>query len=67
LTLDPLETVAALDRGEVRVAEPDGDEWHVNADVQAAILDYFRVRGLEPQEVGPPSRASARSCRPASS
>ena len=53
MTLDPLETVAALDRGEVRVAEPDGDEWHVNADVQAAILDYFRVRGLEPQEVGP--------------
>jgi 2,3,4,5-tetrahydropyridine-2-carboxylate N-succinyltransferase len=53
VTLDPLETVAALDRGEVRVAEPDGDGWRVNADVQAAILDYFRVRGLEPQEVGP--------------
>ena len=53
MTLDPLETVAALDRGEVRVAEPDGDGWRVNADVQAAILDYFRVRGLEPQEVGP--------------
>ena len=51
--LDPLETVAALDRGELRVAEPDGDDWRVNADVQAAILDYFRVRGLEPQEVGP--------------
>ena len=53
MTLDPLETVAALDRGDVRVAEPDGDGWRVNADVQAAILDYFRVRGLEPQEVGP--------------
>ena len=51
--LDPLETVAALDRGELRVAEPDGDDWRVNADVQAAILDYFRVRRLEPQEVGP--------------
>ena len=34
--------IAALDRGEVRVAEPDGDDWRVNADVQAAILDYFR-------------------------
>ena len=47
------ETIAALDAGEVRVAEPDGDDWRVNADVQAAILDYFRVRSLEPREVGP--------------
>jgi len=47
------ETIAALDRGEVRVAEPDGDDWRVNADVQAAILDYFRLRRLEPREVGP--------------
>jgi 2,3,4,5-tetrahydropyridine-2-carboxylate N-succinyltransferase len=47
------ETIAALDRGEVRVAEPDGDDWHVNSDVQAAILDYFRERELEPREVGP--------------
>ena len=45
--------VAALDRGEVRVAEPDGDEWRVNADVQEAILDYFRLRRMEPREVGP--------------
>jgi 2,3,4,5-tetrahydropyridine-2-carboxylate N-succinyltransferase len=47
------ETIAALDRGELRVAEPDGDDWRVNADVQAAILDYFRVRKMEPREVGP--------------
>jgi 2,3,4,5-tetrahydropyridine-2-carboxylate N-succinyltransferase len=47
------ETIAALDRGEVRVAEPDGDGWRVNADVQAAILDYFRLRKMEPREVGP--------------
>jgi len=47
------ETIAALDRGEVRVAEPDGDGWRVNADVQAAILDYFRERQMEPREVGP--------------
>ncbi len=45
--------VAALDRGEVRVAEPDGEGWRVNADVQAAILDYFRLRRMEPREVGP--------------
>jgi 2,3,4,5-tetrahydropyridine-2-carboxylate N-succinyltransferase len=46
-------TIAALDRGEVRVAEPDGDDWRVNSDVQAAILDYFRLRQMEPREVGP--------------
>ncbi len=47
------DTIAALDRGELRVAEPDGDDWRVNADVQAAILDYFRSRQMEPREVGP--------------
>ncbi|HEV8461297.1 MAG TPA: 2,3,4,5-tetrahydropyridine-2,6-dicarboxylate N-succinyltransferase [Gaiellaceae bacterium] len=47
------DTIAALDRGEVRVAEPDGDDWKVNPDVQAAILDYFRERQMEPREVGP--------------
>jgi 2,3,4,5-tetrahydropyridine-2,6-dicarboxylate N-succinyltransferase len=48
------ELIAALDRGEVRVAEPDGDGgWHVNDDAQRAILEYFRLREMEPQEVGP--------------
>jgi len=45
--------IAALDRGELRVAEPDGDDWVVHQDVQAAILDYFRSRQMEPREVGP--------------
>jgi 2,3,4,5-tetrahydropyridine-2,6-dicarboxylate N-succinyltransferase len=47
------ETIAALDRGEVRVAEPHDGDWRVNADVQQAILDYFRSRQMEPREVGP--------------
>jgi 2,3,4,5-tetrahydropyridine-2-carboxylate N-succinyltransferase len=47
------DVIAALDRGEVRVAEPDGDDWRVNGDVQAAINDYFRERQMAPQEVGP--------------
>jgi 2,3,4,5-tetrahydropyridine-2-carboxylate N-succinyltransferase len=47
------ETIAALDRGEVRVAEPDGDDWVVHPEVQEAILDYFRSRQMEPREVGP--------------
>jgi 2,3,4,5-tetrahydropyridine-2,6-dicarboxylate N-succinyltransferase len=47
------ETIAALDRGEIRVAEPVDGEWRVNEEAKQAILDYFRVRELEPQEVGP--------------
>jgi len=47
------ELIAALDRGELRVAEPDGDDWVVHEEVQAAILDYFRSRQMEPREVGP--------------
>jgi 2,3,4,5-tetrahydropyridine-2-carboxylate N-succinyltransferase len=47
------ELIAALDRGEVRVAEPDDGDWRVNDEAQAAILEYFRLRELQPQEVGP--------------
>ena len=47
------ETIAALDRGELRVAEPVGGEWVVHPEVQAAILDFFRSRTMEPREVGP--------------
>jgi 2,3,4,5-tetrahydropyridine-2,6-dicarboxylate N-succinyltransferase len=47
------EMIAALDRGEVRVAEPVDGEWRVNPEAQEAILEYFRQREIEPQEVGP--------------
>ena len=47
------DTITALDRGELRVAEPDGDGWRVNPEAQAAILDYFRLRQMQPREVGP--------------
>jgi 2,3,4,5-tetrahydropyridine-2-carboxylate N-succinyltransferase len=50
---DTLEIVDALDRGEVRVAEKVDGEWRVNEDAKAAILDYFRIRQVEPIEVGP--------------
>ena len=46
-------TIAALDRGEVRVAEKVDGEWRVNEEAKAAILDYFRIRKVEPIEVGP--------------
>ena len=47
------EIVAALDRGETRVAERVDGEWRVNEEAQGAILEYFRLRALEPREVGP--------------
>jgi len=54
LNAERVETlVAALDRGEIRVAEPHDGEWRVNEDAQRAILEFFRLRQMEPQEVGP--------------
>jgi 2,3,4,5-tetrahydropyridine-2-carboxylate N-succinyltransferase len=47
------QVIAALDRGETRVAERVEGEWRVNEEAQRAILEYFRLRELEPREVGP--------------
>jgi 2,3,4,5-tetrahydropyridine-2-carboxylate N-succinyltransferase len=47
------QVIAALDRGETRVAERVDGEWRVNEAAQRAILEYFRIRELEPREVGP--------------
>jgi 2,3,4,5-tetrahydropyridine-2,6-dicarboxylate N-succinyltransferase len=47
------ETIAALDRGEIRIAEKVGGDWVVNEEAKAAILEYFRLRQVEPIELGP--------------
>ena len=47
------ETIGLLDRGELRVAEQRDDEWVVNEWVKKAILLYFRLRSMEPTDVGP--------------
>jgi 2,3,4,5-tetrahydropyridine-2-carboxylate N-succinyltransferase len=47
------ETIAALDRGDVRAAEKIDGEWRANEEAKAAILDYFRLRKVEPIELGP--------------
>jgi len=47
------ELIAALDRGETRVAERVDGAWRVNEEAQRAILEYFRLRKMEPREVGP--------------
>jgi 2,3,4,5-tetrahydropyridine-2-carboxylate N-succinyltransferase len=50
------DTVAALDRGQLRVASPpteDGRAWTTHAWVKEAILLYFAVRQMETASVGP--------------
>jgi 2,3,4,5-tetrahydropyridine-2-carboxylate N-succinyltransferase len=49
-------TLAALDRGEIRVATPpseSGDAWTTNTWVKEAILLYFAIRKMEKVLVGP--------------
>jgi 2,3,4,5-tetrahydropyridine-2-carboxylate N-succinyltransferase len=48
--------VAALDRGELRVASPpadEGGEWTTHAWLKQAIVLYFALRKMEKMEVGP--------------
>ncbi len=51
-----LRTLAALDRGEIRVASPPeapGGEWVTHVWIKQAIVLYFLVRGMETMSVGP--------------
>src|ERR687894_377796 len=47
------DALAALDRGELRVAEKRDGEWSSNAWVMKAINLYFAVAGMQTIEVGP--------------
>ncbi|HEX2370606.1 MAG TPA: 2,3,4,5-tetrahydropyridine-2,6-dicarboxylate N-succinyltransferase, partial [Acidimicrobiia bacterium] len=47
------DAIAALDAGEIRVAEKTSAGWVVNEWVKRAILLYFRMRPMEAVEVGP--------------
>jgi 2,3,4,5-tetrahydropyridine-2,6-dicarboxylate N-succinyltransferase len=46
------EAIAQLDAGDLRVAERGDDGWVVNEWVKKAILLYFRLRKVEPLEIG---------------
>jgi 2,3,4,5-tetrahydropyridine-2,6-dicarboxylate N-succinyltransferase len=47
------EAIARLDAGEVRVVErAQGGDWVVNEWVKKAILLYFRLRKVEPMDIG---------------
>jgi 2,3,4,5-tetrahydropyridine-2,6-dicarboxylate N-succinyltransferase len=47
------EVIEQLDKGKLRVAEPDGDNWKVNEWVKKAVVMYFPIRKMETIEAGP--------------
>ena len=47
------EVIELLDKGKLRVAEPNGDEWKVNEWVKKAVVLYFPIQKMQTIEVGP--------------
>ena len=47
------EVIELLDKGELRVAQPAGDQWQVNDWVKKAVIMYFPIQKMETIEVGP--------------
>ncbi|MBC5991441.1 2,3,4,5-tetrahydropyridine-2,6-dicarboxylate N-succinyltransferase [Pontibacter cellulosilyticus] len=45
--------IEELDKGTLRVAEPNGDDWQVNEWVKKAVLMYFPIQSMKTIEVGP--------------
>jgi 2,3,4,5-tetrahydropyridine-2-carboxylate N-succinyltransferase len=45
--------VEMLDKGQLRVASPVGDDWQVNDWVKKAVILYFPLRQMETLEAGP--------------
>lgn len=45
--------VDCLDRGELRIAEKDGEGWHVNEWLKKAVLLYFPINEMKTIEAGP--------------
>lgn len=46
-------TIQHLDRGELRVADPIGNRWHVNDWVKKAVILYFPLREMHEIHIGP--------------
>ena len=47
------ETLAQLDAGTLRVAEPAPDGWQVNEWVKKAVLLYFQIQPMQTSQAGP--------------
>jgi 2,3,4,5-tetrahydropyridine-2,6-dicarboxylate N-succinyltransferase len=46
-------TIDLLDKGRIRVAEPEADGWIVNQWIKKAVILYFPLMKMETSEVGP--------------
>ncbi|MGZ4118989.1 MAG: 2,3,4,5-tetrahydropyridine-2,6-dicarboxylate N-succinyltransferase, partial [Bacteroidia bacterium] len=46
------EVVEQLDKGKLRVAEPQGADWKVNEWIKKAVILYFPIQKMETIEVG---------------
>ena len=46
------EVINLIDEGELRCAEPTGDEWRINEWVKKAVVLYFPIQKMETFEVG---------------
>jgi 2,3,4,5-tetrahydropyridine-2-carboxylate N-succinyltransferase len=44
--------IEELDKGRLRVAEPEGNGWRVNEWIKKAVILYFPIRKMETEEVG---------------
>lgn len=47
------DVIGALDRGLVRVAEPDGSDWLVNTWIKKAVILYFPMKEMKTTTAGP--------------
>ncbi len=47
------DTIELLDKGQLRAAEPDGNDWKVNEWVKKAVILYFPLREMEVIEAPP--------------
>jgi len=47
------DVIELIDKGNLRVAEPNGDDWKVNEWVKKAVVLYFPIQKMETIEVGP--------------
>ncbi len=45
--------IEQLDKGQIRVAEPNGDVWQVNEWIKKAVVMYFQIQSMETFELGP--------------
>ncbi len=53
-TIDAIrEVIDLLDKGRIRIAEPEEDSWRVNEWVKKAVILYFPIQEMNVTEVGP--------------